>query len=836
MHFAEKRSSAAMGFALLWMSLGTEPAAAVEGDVERASGSKRVSAQSLSAALAVVGAGAGYPDDEQAEQTPAAASSAQTLDTVIVTGTRAERTVSSSLQPIDVISSEQLQNLGTTEFAAALARLVPSISFPQPVTISGAEVVRPVTLRGLSPDQVLVLVDGKRRHAGAFLNMGGAIGRGSNPTDLNAIPINAIARIEVLRDGASARYGSDAIGGVINVILKKGSEGGSIGYKYGGYSEGDGLHRQLAGDAGFALGANGGIHVSAELENNDWSNRSGRYYGSNAVGSAAYGTYAARRGDPDVASRKAALAGNYVFSDAAELYGNAMYRRGRYETALVFRAANASNNIKDIYPDGYLPMGLPIVRDASAVLGLRGALGGGWYYDVSLNHGQNEYDQRYHMVNADYYADYGWTPFYIQGPRYKNVQDVANIDLSRDFEVSWLAGPLTLATGVEYTRQQYQVKQGDLYSQYGSGGSLSGVTAGRWSRHNLAEYVNLEANVTERFSSSLALRHEDYSDFGATVSGALSGRFDFTPRLAVRGTLSTGFRAPTLAQQYYSSITSQYQDLGNGTVLVETGTFPVSAKISQLLGAEKLKAEKSRSATAGVVLNPLPGWNLSLDAFYIRIDDRINLSSNLDISSDAVQEYLAANGLSTNYTSLRYFTNAVDTRTRGVELVSQYGFDLDNGHRFDSSLSWSYNDNEVIKVKANPAILDELGVSTQRVERRELYGLLGDTNPRTKLNIGADYDTGRHWSLHGTVNRYGWYKVYSNSGASLDEWFGPKWTLDLSVRYRLRAWTFALGADNVFDVRPDRANDTSNTGAIYSLFSPLSWNGRYLYGSVNYRW
>lgn len=771
-----------------------------------------------------------------AQQTAPTDNRAGTLDTVIVTGTRAERTVSSSLQPIDVITSEQLQHLGTTEFASALARLVPSISFPQPVTISGAEVVRPVTLRGLSPDQVLVLVDGKRRHTGALLNMGGAIGRGSNPTDLNAIPISAIARIEVLRDGASARYGSDAIGGVINVILKKGHESGSAGYKYGGYSEGDGLHRQLAGDAGIAFGEHGGLHLSAELENNDWSNRSGRYYGSNAVGSAAWGSYAARRGDPDVASRKVSLAGNYVFSDSGELYGNALYRRGRYETALVFRAANASNNIKEIYPDGYLPMGLPIVRDVSAVLGVRGALAGGWYYDVSFNHGQSEYDQRYRMVNADYYADYGWTPFYNQGANYRNVQDVANLDLSRDFAVSWLAGPLTLATGVEYTRQEYRVKQGDIYSQYGSGGSLNGVTAGRWSRHNLAEYLNLEASLSERFSASLALRHEDYSDFGATTSGALSGRFDFTPKVAVRGTLSTGFRAPTLAQQYYSSITSQYQDLGQGTVLVETGTFPVDAQISRLLGAEQLKPEKSRSATAGVVLNPLPGWNLSLDAFYIRIDDRINLSSNLDISSDTVQAYLADNGLSTNYSSLRYFTNAVDTRTRGVELVSQYGLDLANGHRFDSSLSWSYNDNQVTRVKPNPAILDSLGVSTQRVERRELFGLLADTNPRTKLNLGIDYDTRKHWSLHGTLNRYGWYKVYSNSGAQLDERFGPKWTLDLSARYVLGPWSFALGADNVLDERPGRAADTSNTGAIYSLFSPMSWNGRYLYGSVNYRW
>ncbi|MCD7098477.1 TonB-dependent receptor [Stenotrophomonas sp. MMGLT7] len=772
-----------------------------------------------------------------AQEAATAAGSSKTLDTVIVTGTSTgERTVTSSLQPIDVISSEQLQNLGTTEFAAALARLVPAISFPQPVTISGAEVVRPVTLRGLSPDQVLVLVNGKRRHNGAFLNMGGAVGRGSNPVDLNAIPISAIARIEVLRDGASARYGSDAIGGVINVILKQGDEGGNVGFKYGGYSEGDGLRRQLSGDAGFRLGENGGIHVSAEFENNDYTNRSGPYYGSGAIGSAAYGTVASRRGDPDVRSNKAALSGHYAFSDAAELYVDALYRRGRYDTALVFRAANASNNIKDIYPDGYLPMGIPIVRDSSVVAGLRGAIGNGWYYDLSLNHGQNEYDQRYDMVNADYYNAYGWTPFRIQGSNFKNTQDVADLDLSRDFDVAGLHGPLTVAFGVQYLRQQYRIGQGDIYSLYGSGGSLTGPTPGKWRRHNLAQYVNLEADISERFSSSLALRREDYSDFGATTSGALSGRFDFTPRVALRGTVSTGFRAPTLVQQYYSNITSQYQDLGNGTVLVETGTFPATSRIASLLGAEPLKAEKSRSATLGLVLNPLDGWNLSLDAFYIRIDDRINVSSNLNIGSEAAQAYLAEQGITANYSSLSYFSNAVDTRTRGVELVSQYGFDLASGHRLDTSLSWSYNDNEVVKVKANPAILEQLGVNTQRVERRERLGLLADTNPRTKLNLGADYDTRRHWSFHGTVNRYGWYKTYSNTSAALDEWFGPKWTLDLSARYALGSWDFAAGADNVLDTRPGRVNDTTDTGALYSLFSPMSWNGRYVYASVNYRW
>jgi len=759
------------------------------------------------------------------------------LDTVIVTGTRStERTVSSSLQPIDVITPQQLQQSGATQLTAALARLVPSLNFPQPTTISGAEVARPVTLRGLSPDQVLVLIDGKRQHSGAFLNLGGAIGRGSNPVDLNAIPVSAIERIEVLRDGQSARYGSDAIGGVINVILKKSGTGGQVTAKFGGYDAGDGLQRQLSADTGFKLGDKGSIHVAIDTQNNDGSNRAGRDQTAASVGTT-YGKKVYWLGDPAVQSNKVSVVGQYEFSKAAEVYFEALYRRDRDETASLYRHRGDSTNVASIYPSGYLPVSIPIVNDATLTAGLRGELGDGWHYDASVSHGSNEYDQRSHSINADYYRAFGETPFFIQGADYKTNQQVVNLDISKEITTSWLPNPVSVSFGAEYLRQAYKVTPGDAVSQYGANGGITGDLQGNWQRHDTSEYIDLETNLTDRFAVSLAGRHENYSDFGGTTSGSLSGRFDFTPRVAVRGSVGTGFRAPTLVQQHYADISSQLQDLGQGQVLVQSGTFPVDAAAARLLGAEKLKPEKSRSATLGLVLEPLNGWNVSVDAYYIKINNRINLSSNIPVSTSAVNAYLAANGVDANYQSIRYFTNAVDTRTRGLDVVSQYGFDFANGDRLNTTVGWAYNENEVTRVKPNPAILDELGVAVQRVERRERLGLLGDTNPRTKLDVGFDYLHGR-WAGHANVQRYGSYTVYSNSGNALDQNFDHRWTLDLSADYNIDHWTLSAGADNAFNARPEQvkyANSTSGNFK-YSLFSPLSWNGRYYYASATYRW
>ena len=318
------------------------------------------------------------------------------LDTVIVTGTRAqERTASASLSPIDVISGDTLRSTGSDELGAVLARLIPSINFPRPSLVDGAELVRPAQLRGLSPDQVLVLVNGKRRHTSAFVNLGGAVGRGSAPADLNAIPLAAVDHIEVLRDGASARYGSDAIAGVINVILKHDDHGGSITSKFGEYKKGDGIQRNLSGNTGVALGDNGFINVSAEGADNDYTNRAGKDFRPGSVGSTTYGQRVFRQGEPATDQGKLFLNSAYSFSDAAEFYAFGGYSKTRGETAAFYRASNASNNIPALNPNGYLPLIRGDVEDTSLAVGLRGLLADDWHYDVSVNYGKKPVPDRY---------------------------------------------------------------------------------------------------------------------------------------------------------------------------------------------------------------------------------------------------------------------------------------------------------------------------------------------------------------------------------------------------------------------------------------------------------
>ncbi|CAI8736844.1 iron complex outermembrane recepter protein [Pseudomonas chlororaphis] len=785
-----------------------------------------VSANVLGAALWSGGAGA-------AQATEDSDTSAR-LDTVIVTGTRAqERTASASLSPIDVITGESLRSSGSSELATVLAKLIPSINFPRPSLVDGAELTRPAQLRGLSPDQVLVLVNGKRRHTSAFVNLGGAVGRGSAPADLNAIPLSAIDHIEVLRDGASARYGSDAIAGVINIILKSADHGGSISTKYGQYKKGDGIQRQVAGNSGFALGDNGFVSLSGEGANNDYTDRAGKDFRPASVGSTTYGQHVFRQGEPETEEGKFQFNSAYSFNDAAELYGFGGYSKRRGETAAFYRASNASNNNRVLHPNGYLPLINGTLQDTSLVLGLRGELLDNWHYDLSANYGKNTYELRTKTINTSLGLD---TPHAFDNGTLTNDQRQLSLDLSREFSLGWLPYPVSVAFGTEYLRQGYQIEAGQPESYYQTGSSgLGGFRdsdAGSSSRHNFAQYLDLETNFTDKLAVSAAVRHEDYSDFGSNVSGSLSARYDFTPRVALRGSVSTGFRAPSLAQQNFTFTSSQL--IGN--TIQESGTFAADSQVARLLGAEDLKAEKSRNYSLGLVLEPLDNLTVTADLYHIDIRDRVSLSSNLVLNSTAI-DYLKANGVGNiNYTSARYFTNATDTSTDGVDLVANYRYQLDNGIRWNSTLGYNYNHTKVTDVKANPAILDQLGVNLVRVDRRERIGLLGDTTPQHKLSLANDFNYG-NWALHSNLVRYGEFTSYQADKAN-DQTFSAAWLLDLAVDYKLQNWLFTLGGDNVTDKYPEKVNAYASSGGnlAYSTFSPYGYSGAFYYAKVAYSW
>ncbi|MBQ4854571.1 TonB-dependent receptor [Rhodanobacter sp. B2A1Ga4] len=787
---------------------------------------------------------------------------AKELSAVIVTGTRAgNRTESSSLTPIDVVSAKVLQQTGTNDLPTALARIIPSLNFPRPAAADTADTQRPAQLRGLSPDQVLVLVNGKRWHPGAILLNNGVIGRGSQSVDLNTIPMSAIDHIEVLRDGASAQYGSDAIAGVINVILKKGAKGGDVELSGGQYSAGDG--RQWQGSANFGIPLNndkGWLRFTVQSGNQDHTNRA---QPDQRPGFPGLGVNF-RQGDPSVHDTNLLLNAQYDITPNVQFYAFGHYGRRQSTSPAFFRYGTNSpkpNNplIGLVYPDGFLPLEHADSTDQSLVAGLRGEVSG-WRWDLSGNFGRNRvsYETR-HSLNYAYLHDFGSTPSVFSDGILSAKQQSLDLDIAKDVAVGWLPNPVTVAFGAQYLRQTYGIQAGSLPSWYVGTSGVSGGAQGfaGWqpsnaidaSRQDVAEYLDLETNLTDKLGVAAAVRHEHYNDFGNTTSGSLAARFDFTDTFAIRGSASTGFRAPSLGQEYFSQTSSLFFANGNSAGLpagiYNAGLVPVGSQIAQLLGSEALKPEKSRNFTLGTVWNPTDALTLSVDLYQIRIQNRIALSGAISTTTPAVVNYLAANGIGNlNFRSINYFTNAADTRTRGIDIVGTYLADLGSAGTLATTLSANYNQNIVTDVKPNPAVLNNLGVNFVRLNRQDIKGYLANSTPRSKLILSEQYNVG-NWGVTGTLTRYGRYTNYVSSLASynvatgvVDQTFTPKWILDLAVNYKLSDWTFTVGADDALNVHPDKniPNNTNNGTLPYSTFSPFGYNGAYVYGKVRYSW
>lgn len=775
-----------------------------------------------------------------AQESAPADKTANTLDTIIVTGTRvSDRTVAESSSPIDIITPEALAATGTTELATALARALPSLNFPRPGMADGTSGVRPAQLRGLSPDQALVLVNGKRRHTSALVNVNGTIGRGSSAVDLNAIPVAAIERVEVLRDGASAQYGSDAIGGVINIVLKGSGTGGSIALGGGQYSEGDGTQWQLSGDAGLTLSQGAGtVHFAAQTGHQDMTNRSGPYQGTapNTGNFPGIGEKAFKLGDPDVDQTAVSINAEFNIGDSTHAYATLLGSERDITSFAFYRSKNHSNQgalLAQVYPNGYVPEINQDARDLSAVLGLKGSTEGGWNWDLSYNFGENQLGFR--TQNTINYALGLASPlsFYVGQLTYK--QQLLNADFSKTVNIG-LAYPATLSFGAEHRWEDWAQSAGEPNSYFGSGaqgfGGFTLRNAGSYSRSSDAVYVGLEADISDKFSAGIAGRYEDYSDFGNETSGKLSARYAFTDKVALRGTVSSGFRAPALAQQHYQAVTT---NITNG-VAFETGTFPAAGAAAQALGAEPLKAETSLSYSFGLVLQPVDRLYVTIDAYQIEIDDRIVLSSNLNIANNAAAQALLANLGITNVTSARYFNNAINTRTRGVDIVGTWNVPLATSN-LDLTASYNYNKTEVTRVAPNPAKLDALGANLDRMGRDE-RGRIEEGAPRDKFALGANWSFA-NWGVNGGVTRFGEVTNRHATIPAQDQTFSAKWTVDLSANYRPNQnWTVTVGADNVLDEYPDESIFANSTFGLfpYSLYSPFGFNGRYLYGRIAYKW
>jgi len=778
------------------------------------------------------------------------------LQSVVVTGTFAKnrRTIDSE-SPIDILTSRDLQSTGSGELATVLARLLPSLNFARATGADASDAVRPAQLRGLSPDQTLVLVNGKRRYTSAVVNVNGSLGRGSAPVDLNAIPLAAIDHVEVLRDGAAAQYGSDAIAGVINIILKKGAAGGDIEVGYGQTQERDGKQKSIKGSAGFALGEDGWVRVSAEVAERDPTNRAGADFRNPLE--PRYGKVNQRYGDPESKPATIFLNSEYHISDNLDWYAFGNYGKRDTSAAATWRTALIEVTIPatptvpahkeivqrtPIYPEGFLPLQNSTLTDQSIVTGLRGEAAG-WRWDASINYGSNKFELDLdNTVNQSLGAN---SPTHFYAGSLKNEQTVFNLDAAREFPVAYFTGPLTVAVGAEARHEKYSIGAGEEASYVtvvttppsaGGAQGFSGfqpANAGSHSRHNESIYVNLEAEATKKLSGGVALRHERYSDFGSTTSAKGSARYAFTDTLSLRGTVSSGFRAPSLAQQYYTITTTNFQVINGNNTAIETGTFAVNTPQARSLGAQDLKPEKARNYSLGLQFQPTRNFTTTVDAYRIDIDNRILFSANLALN-DKLKGELATQGSTVG--AARYFTNAVDTRTEGVDIVSTYRIDLQDKDRLDLTVAYNHNKSTVRKIADNPAILT---ANNLKLIDRQSIDRITVASPKDKFSLAADYGFGI-WNVHGVVTRYGSFTVPQND-VKLDQTYDPQWVLDVSGSVKLgKNWRLVAGVDNVTNRYPAQVTSNGNLNVNgtqpYSIFAPNGFNGRYYYAKAGYSW
>ena len=891
-----------------------------------------------------------------------AATAGQTPDetTIVVTGTRrTDRTVADSPVPIDVIGGEELTKTGLTETNKILNQLVPSFNFPQPSIADGTDVLRPATLRGLSPDQTLVLVNGKRRHVSALLNINGTIGRGSAAVDMNLIPTLAIERIEVLRDGASSQYGSDAIAGVINVRLKRASSGGRAVATYGKYyttledvdeldslqttaggqpildptdnryflantsgerKARDGAMATIGANIGIPIGA-GYVNLTAEYRDRNPTNRAGydlrpNYVPANGVPAfdpreLTFNRLQFKFGDAKTEDFNLFLNAGTPIGPVFELYGFGSFGKRNGLSAANYRSANAAANrdfsvlapgttptnanFVALTPDGFLPLIDTDLKDWAGTVGVRGELAG-WKSDLSLGYGHNEF---FYTVRDSLNTSFGTASqrtFDAGGLEFG--QWLANLDFSRQFEVGF-ASPLAIAVGTEYRHENFQITPGELQSYAlgplfraaivnttleictAEGGVFAGTTCsfpGRQaaagaqgfpgippasetdeSRHSYAGYVEFDSEVLANLTATVAGRFEHFSDFGNTLNGKLALRYEFAPGFAARGSVSNGFRAPSLHQQFFTTTSTNFIS----GVPVDISTVAVNSPVARALGAQDLEPEKSVNISVGATANPFRGLNITADFYQIEIKDRIVLTENLGPGNtalpvgqrNAIRDVLTAAGFPT-IGAARFFINGLDTTTRGFDVIASYRWRPENLGNWLLTAAYNQNKTKIDKRIAALGTLASIPALADLVLFGREQGMrFTEGQPKNKVVLSADGEISA-FGITARTTRYGKALAVEATAplapnqADLealgpdDQWLSPKWITDLEFRYKLLDRVdLAVGANNLFDVYPDRRPwGRRPDGGLYpqnfqyipysGAGSPFGFNGRFLYARI----
>ncbi len=831
---------------------------------------------------------------------------------VIVTGSRAQsRTRTETPVPVDVIPVAQVINeLGQVDLNQILNFIAPSFQSSRQTVADGTDHLDPAQLRGLGTDQVLVLINGKRRHQSALVNVNGTVNRGQTSTDLSAIPASAIERIEILRDGASAQYGSDAIAGVINIILKRKTGILEAGASYGTYNTKypknyalyklanknddpnvrvtDGGTFQASLGYGFSLGK-GFLTVNGEYINREGTNRTGTYTGAvfanvNGVNrdDSIMGARGINRNTFDMRVGNSAMKGGalfynfgypmgkegefYVFGGYSKKEGNAtgVYR---YPSSIVLgsNGGKYASNVFNIYPNGFLPQITSDIQDFSTAVGFRTKLSE-WNFDISNTYGRNTFlFGVQNSINYSQFAVAGNNQTSFDAGGLKFWQNTVNADISRKYGV--LEG-LNVAAGLEYRVDAFGIKSGEeaSYKNYdvpaGVGPSAQvfpgfvNTIGNDKTRNAKAIYVDLEQDFTKKLLLTGALRFERYSDFGSTFNYKFSGRYKLADWLNFRASVSSGFRAPSMQQRFYAKTNTLFISQGGTLTPVQAGTFTNESELAQLLGIPKLKEETSQNYSVGFTAKPFSGLEFTVDAYQVDIKNRIIYTNNFTGATNAqIKSILDAQGAQT----AAFFTNAIDTRARGLEAVLSYSKKFAKKQSFRTSLAMTFIDNEVRKgsngrpiIHASPLL--ENGGQLKNYFNREDESRMEVANPKNKISLSFNYKISKFGVMLRFV-RFGQVtyldggnsadpflpvtalNAFTGQNAVTDQTFDAKVITDLSLTYDISSFLSAtIGANNLFDVYQDlqtHSSNMSNGRFVYSRrVEQMGYNGAYYFARL----
>jgi iron complex outermembrane receptor protein len=843
-------------------------------------------------------------DGQSARQDVSLGRVAVSLSDVVI-GSRARHTAADELAvPVDVFTAEDVKEQGTTETSQILSQLAPSVNFPRQSVSDATEIVRPFTMRGLSADHTLVLLNGKRRHHTALIHYYGAgQGAGSSGVDMNAIPSGAIGQLEILRDGAAAQYGSDAIAGVVNVVLRSGAFAPFLTADLGEYFTGeenpaalpsggsrphfprDGRTVDVNGGWGIPLGK-GSLSLFAEYRDRQPTNRAGPdptdMFASGDADEVVNGELVTKNnsisqpnhhwGDGSSKDLMTFASASLPLDSAgrAGLYAFGGYSFRRGAGFGYYRAPSSERNWEEIYPNGFLPKFAPDVVDVSAVAGARGSASG-WSYDVAGSVGHNGF--KYNLENtlntslgpclttacapgADGKLGTADDPG-IPNKRdffageLKLTEAILSLDASREL-FAGLASPVQLAIGGALRRENYQIGAGEPGSYInGFHPAADGSIAPSGSqvfpgfrpedetdsdRTNVGVYAEVEGDLVPHLLANVAARYENYSDFGNKVTGKVAMRFQPAPEVTLRAAASTGFRAPSLNQSFYSSVVTNFKadPVTGDPIPFEIGIFPVNSREARALGAKPLKAESSQNYSAGLAVTPAQNLTFTADAFFIRIDGRIVLTGFLD--TDSVASILRTAG--SRAEAAQYFTNAIDTRTRGVDLTGDYRVGALGG-TLGINDAFNFTRTTIPNEDAIPLPPELAGTGEDLIGKYDEGGLLAMTKERPvwRNTVTGQYTRGA-WNGLARLSSYGKYtSALYGYCADCVQTYGSKTLVDAEIGYSpVTALKLSVGGRNLFDVYPDRMS-VDNGFDIFPFppASPFGYNGRFVYARMEWK-